>query len=74
MRRTVTLREMPYGWLWLEHDRKYKSLTRALRHVNADSAAIARNAGIVMTIVNYEPTTPAGYAVVKMIVKETSNA
>lgn len=39
--RTVTLREMPYGWLWLEHDRCYKSLVRALRQVNADSAEIA---------------------------------
>jgi len=70
-RRTVTLREMPYGWLWLEHDRKYKSLTRALRHVNADATEIARSKGAVATIIHYEPTTRAGYAVVQMV---TENA
>ena len=58
---------MPYGWLWLEHDRKYRSLVYALRAINADSAKIARTFGACATIIHYEPQTGAGSLVVKAI-------
>ncbi len=66
IRRSITIRELPIGWLAKEYGTTYKTAHAALQATRREDRAITRGlpSSAVVRIVNWEPTTNAGRAVV----------
>lgn len=72
---SVTLMEITGGgWMWSEHGRSYKTLRRAYGFVNKDVKEIAKSAGVVATMIEYVPLTPAGTAEVQKLITTNTNS
>jgi hypothetical protein len=66
IRRTVTIRELPIGWLAKERGTTYKTAHAALQAARREDRAITRDmpSAAVVRIINWEPTTNAGRSIV----------
>lgn len=66
IRRAVTIRELPIGWLAKEYGTTYKTAHAAFQATRREDRAITRNlpSSAVVRMINWEPTTNAGRAVV----------
>jgi len=70
MKRTlkrVTIQETPDGWVSLEYGRKYKTAAGALRGVKRDNAKLAGPDTMVITVIEWQPTTRTGDMVVRAL-------
>jgi hypothetical protein len=63
----VTIREVGARWLNKHTGRYYGSAVTAQRAVKRDAKRLAKTAGIVVSIIDWETTTQIGTRVVKAI-------
>ena len=66
IRKSITIRELPTGWLAKERGTTYKTAHGALLATRREDRAIARDipSAAVVRLINWEPTTSAGRTVV----------
>jgi hypothetical protein len=66
IRKSTTILELPAGWLAKERGTTYKTAHAALQATRREDRAITRDlpSSAVVRIINWEPTTNAGRAVV----------
>ena len=66
IRKFTTILELPNGWLAKERGTTYKTARAALKATNREDRRITRDIteAAVIRVINWEPTTNAGRAVV----------
>jgi hypothetical protein len=66
IRKSITLLELPTGWLAKERGTTYKTAHAAMRATHREDRAIARDvpSAAVIRLVTWEPTTQAGRSIV----------
>jgi len=67
--RSVTLQETDKGWVWLEYDSTYCSLSRAVDAVYKDSVSLTSSKDMVVTEITYLPCTQRGTDEVASVLK-----
>lgn len=69
IRKITTIRELPTGWLAKEIGRTYKTAHGALQATRREDRRITRDIpdAAVVRVINWEPTTDIGSAVIKAI-------
>ena len=70
IKRSYTIRELTGGgWINLTTGQKYKTAAQALKAVNRDAKSITKGIeeAAVVTVIEWEPTTGFGTAIVKAI-------